>query len=138
MNRAIALLLLCGVLVSICAHADGAKVTHPEWAIILTITDLAAGMQLEPDSELRFDNAIECKSIVAKVGRMPASDRFAAVLTCRKVRLNEAQLLPGRPVTIRCSSRECPGTVFPRAAVCLRARGPWDARQRGRARFRPD
>jgi hypothetical protein len=100
MNRAIALLLLCGVLVSICAHADGAKVTHPEWAIILTITDLATGTQLEqlePDSELRFDNAIECKSIVAKVGRMPASDHFAAVLTCRKVRLNETQLLPGRP-----------------------------------------
>jgi hypothetical protein len=100
MNRAMAFLLLCGVLVSMGAHADDAKVTHQDWAIILTITDLATGAQLEQlelDSELRFDDPIECKSIVAKVGRMPASDHFAAVLTCRKVRLNEAQLLPGRP-----------------------------------------
>jgi hypothetical protein len=92
MNKAIALLLLCGVLVSTCAHADGTKITHPDWAIILTITDLATGAQLEQlelDSELRFDDPIECKSIVAKVGRVPASDHFVAVLKCRKVRLLE-------------------------------------------------
>jgi hypothetical protein len=108
MNRAIALLLSCGVLVSMCAHADGAKVTHPDWAIILTITDLATGAQLEQlelDSELRFDDPIECKSIVAKVGRVAASDHFAAVLTCQEVRLVERDQhgghamdqLPGRP-----------------------------------------
>jgi hypothetical protein len=92
MNRAIALLLLCGVLSSMCAHADGTKVTHPDWAIILTITDLATGApleQLELDSELRFDDPSECKSIVAKVGHVPASDHFAAVLTCQKVWLLE-------------------------------------------------
>jgi hypothetical protein len=101
MNRAIALLLLCGVLVGMCAHADGAKVTHPDWAIILTITDLATGAQLEQlelESELRFDDPVECKSIVAKVGRMPASDHFAAVLTCRKVRLLERDQHGGHPM----------------------------------------
>jgi hypothetical protein len=88
MNRAIALLLLCGVLVSVCAHAGTTKVTYPRWVIILTVTDRTTGAQLEQlevDSELRFDDPIECKSIVAKVGRIPTSDHFAAVLKRRKV-----------------------------------------------------
>jgi hypothetical protein len=89
MNRAMASLLLFWVLGSMCAHAEDAKVMHRDWAIMLTITDLATGARLERlelDSELRFDGPNECKSIVAKVGRMPASDHFAAILTCRKVR----------------------------------------------------
>jgi hypothetical protein len=101
MNRAIALLLLCGVLVGMCAHADGAKVTHPDWGIILTVTDLATGAQLEQlelDSGLRFDDPVECKSVVAKVGRVPASDHYAAVLRCRKVRLMERDQRSGHPM----------------------------------------
>jgi len=90
MDKAIASLLLCGMLVSVGAHADGTRIMHPDWAIILTVTDLATGTQLEQielDSELRFEDPIECKSIVAKVARVPASDHFAAALKCRKVRI---------------------------------------------------
>ena len=88
MKTAIALVLLCGVLVSVCAHAGTAKVTHPRWVIILTVTDRATGAQieqLEVDSGLRFHDPVECKSVVAKVGRMPTSDHFSAALTCRMV-----------------------------------------------------
>jgi hypothetical protein len=80
--------LLCLLFFSMCAQAADAEATHSYWAIILTITDLATGAQLEQrelDSDLRFDGPIECKSIVAKVGHIPRSDHFAAALTCRKI-----------------------------------------------------
>jgi hypothetical protein len=87
------LVLLCGSLVSTCAHADDAKVTQPHWAIFLTITDLTTGAQLvqdELDSRLEFDDPNKCKSIVARVGPIPTSGDFAAALTCRKVERTEA------------------------------------------------
>jgi hypothetical protein len=63
MDKAIASLLLCGMLASVGAHADGTRIMYPDWVIILTVTDLATGTQLEQielDSELRFEDPIEC------------------------------------------------------------------------------
>jgi hypothetical protein len=78
-----------------CAHAQDAKVTHPRWAIILTVTDSTTGKQIEQKQlapDLEFADANECKSVVAKVGPLPSSENFAAVLTCRKVGREEASL----------------------------------------------
>jgi hypothetical protein len=92
-----ALVLMCGVLLSMCAHAHAhdANVTRPHWVIILTITDSTTGKQVEQkklDPDLEFDDMNECKSIVAKVGAVPATDNYAAALTCRKVGRPEASL----------------------------------------------
>jgi hypothetical protein len=96
MKWVIPLVLLWGLLVNMCAHADDAKVTQPHWIIILTITDLITGAQLvqdELDSRLEFDDPIKCKSMVARIGPIPTSGDFAAALTCRKVERKEAVVL---------------------------------------------
>jgi hypothetical protein len=88
--------LLCLLFVSMCARAADAKVTHPHWIIILTITDLTTGVQLEQlklDSRLRFDDPIECRSIVAEMGHIPTGDHFDAALTCRKVAANGSEYI---------------------------------------------
>jgi hypothetical protein len=93
MKWAMPLLLLCGLMVNIRAHADDAKVTQPHWIIILTITDLTTGAQLvqdELDSQLKFDDPIKCKSMVALIGPIPTSGDFGAALACRKVEQKEA------------------------------------------------
>jgi hypothetical protein len=95
MKIAIALVLLWGVLVTQCAHADNAQITRPRWVIVVTITDLSTGKQLEQrelGSELEFDDPKECKSIVAEVGPIPPGDHMAVALTCRKVATKEAAL----------------------------------------------
>jgi hypothetical protein len=95
MKRAIALILLFGVLCTIWARADDAQIAHSRWIIILTVTDLATGTQLEQrelDADLRFDDQGQCEAIVAKVGPLHRSDNFAAVLTCRKIERNEVVL----------------------------------------------
>jgi len=86
--QAIALVLLFGVLLSMCAHAAEAQVTGPRWFIVLTITERTTGAQVEErelDGNVTFDDLGECQSFVARVGPIPSSDNFAAVLTCHKV-----------------------------------------------------
>jgi len=64
MKWTIPLVLLCGLLVSMCAHADDVKGTHPRWVIVLTITDPTTGELLEQgelDPELEYDDPIKCK-----------------------------------------------------------------------------
>ena len=91
--RAIALVLLSGVLVSMYTHADEAQVTRPRWVIVLTLTDRITGTQVE-QSELQVDLTFEdlghCQSFVARVGPIPSTDNFAAVMTCREVERKEA------------------------------------------------
>jgi len=81
------LVVVCVLWVSMCAHAEEASAMHRRWSIILKVTDLTTGAtveQRELDSDLRFDDRMECKSIVAKVGHIPASDHFIGALMCRK------------------------------------------------------
>ena len=95
MKRSIALILLFGVLHSMWARAADAQVARARWIIILTVTDLATGAQLEQrelDADLRFDGLDQCEAIVAKVGPVHRSDNFAAVLTCRKIEQHEVVL----------------------------------------------
>jgi hypothetical protein len=95
MKMAIALVLVCGMLMSMCAHARDASVRRPHWVIILTITDSTTGKRVEQkelDPNMEFDDANECKSMVARVGAIPGSGSFAAALTCRKVGRPEASL----------------------------------------------
>ena len=96
MKWTIPLVLLCGLLVSMCAHADDAKGTHPRWVIVLTVTDLTTGARFEQgelNPELEFDDPIKCKSIVARVGPIPTRANFTLALTCRKVDRKDAVLL---------------------------------------------
>ena len=96
MKWTIPLVLLCGLLVSMCAQADDAKGTHPRWIIVLTVTDPTTGALLEQrelDPELEYDDPIKCKSIVARVGPIPTRGNFALALTCRKVDRKDAVLL---------------------------------------------
>ena len=95
MSRAIALMLLFCLALTMYAHADPAQIARPHWIIILTITNRNTGArieQLELDANSEFDTLRHCKSIVAIVGTIPASDHFRAVLTCRKVERNEGTL----------------------------------------------
>jgi len=85
--KGLVLLVVCVLWVSMCAHAEEASAMYRRWSIILKVTDLTTGTtveQRELDSDLRFDDRMECKSIVAKVGHIPASDHFIAALMCRK------------------------------------------------------
>jgi hypothetical protein len=93
MKWAIPLVLLCGLMVNMRAHADDAKVTQPHWVIILTITDLTTGAQLvqhELDSQLEFDDPNRCKSMLALIGPIPTSGDLGAALACREVERKEA------------------------------------------------
>jgi hypothetical protein len=88
MKAAIALVLLWGLVVSLCAHADSARITRPVWVIVLTITDKTTGKRVkehEIGSELRFDDRAQCESIVAKAGPLPDSHFFVTVMTCREL-----------------------------------------------------
>ncbi len=87
-RAAISLVLLCGLLVNVCAYSDNAKVTQSRWIIILTIIDRITGTQLartELDPQLEFDDPTQCESILARVGPIPSGENFSAVLTCRKI-----------------------------------------------------
>jgi hypothetical protein len=82
------LVLLCGLLVNVCAYSDNAKVTQSRWIIILTIIDRTTGTQLAPielDPRLEFDDPTQCESILARVGPIPSGESLSAVLTCRKI-----------------------------------------------------
>jgi hypothetical protein len=89
MKMAISLALLSwGLVVSLWAHADSAPVTHPVWVIVMTITNVTTGEQIEEqelDPELEFDDLAQCESIVAKAGPIPESHELATVLACREV-----------------------------------------------------
>ena len=79
--------LLSGLLVGQ-TQAREARIERPHWVIILTLTDRMTGAQFEQrelDPDLQFDDRAQCQSIVAEVGAIPATDHFAAVLTCKKV-----------------------------------------------------
>ena len=96
MKWTIPLVLLYGLLVSMCAHADDAKGTHPRWVIVLTVTDLTTGALLEQrelNPGLEYNDPIKCKSIAATVGPIPTRGNFALALTCRKVDRKDAVLL---------------------------------------------
>ena len=87
-RAAISLVLLCGLLVNVCAYSDNAKVTQSRWIIILTIIDRITGTQLartELDPQLEFDDPTQCESILARVGPIPSGESFSAVLTCWKI-----------------------------------------------------
>jgi hypothetical protein len=87
-RAAISLVLLCGLLVNVCAYSDNAKVTQSRWIIILTIIDRTTGTQLAPielDPRLEFDDPTQCESILARVGPIPSGESLSAVLTCRKI-----------------------------------------------------
>jgi hypothetical protein len=61
---------------------------RPHWVIILTVTDLTTGAHFEKrelDASLQFDDPVQCRSIVAKVGLIPATEHYAGALRCRKV-----------------------------------------------------
>jgi hypothetical protein len=84
----VAMALLLGLLVGRLTEAREASIEGPRWVIILTLTDRTTGAQFEQrelDPNLQFDDRAQCQSMVAKVGAIPATDHFAAVLTCRKV-----------------------------------------------------
>ena len=90
-KRAIALILLFSVLPGMSAYADEAQRTR--WIIVLTITERTTGAQVEQgelDVNVRFDDLDHCRSFLAKVGPIPSSGNFAAVLACRKVETREA------------------------------------------------
>ena len=92
MPRAIAFLLLFGVVLNVYSQAAQAQIARPHWIIILTITDRSTGARIERrelDANSEFDDSRDCKSLVANVGPIPASDHFRAVLTCRKAERNE-------------------------------------------------
>ena len=83
-----AVALLPGLLVGQHTQAREARIERPHWVIILTLTDRFTGAQFEQqelDPNLQFDDRVQCQSIVAEVGAIPATDHFSAVLTCRKV-----------------------------------------------------
>jgi hypothetical protein len=95
MKPAIALIVLFGVLHGMWARADDAQVARSRWIIIMTITDLTTGAQLEQrelDAELRFDDRDQCEQVVAEVGPVQRTENFSAVLTCRKSERNEVVL----------------------------------------------
>jgi hypothetical protein len=91
MKMATTLVLLCGLLFGQHTHATEAKTQRPQWVIILTVTDVSTGSLVEKrelDADLQFDDLAQCRSIVARVGAIPPSDHFTAVLTCRKAASN--------------------------------------------------
>jgi hypothetical protein len=49
---AIALVLLWGLLVSQCGHAEEAKSPGPQWVIVVTIIDLTTGERLKERTPL--------------------------------------------------------------------------------------
>jgi hypothetical protein len=88
MKMATTLVLLCGLLFGRHTYATEANTQRPHWVIILTVTDATTGAQVEKrelDANLQFDDPAQCRSLVAKVGAVPASDHFTAILTCWKV-----------------------------------------------------
>ena len=88
MKMATTLVLLCALLFGRHTYATEANTERPHWVIILTVTDVSTGAQVEKrelDADLRFDDPAHCRSIVAKVGAIPPTEHFTAVLTCRKV-----------------------------------------------------
>jgi hypothetical protein len=82
------ILLLWGLLVSQCVHAEEPNPERPHWIIIATIIDRNTGERVQQGKlggrELEFNDPVQCKSIIEKVQPIK-SDRVAAVLTCRKV-----------------------------------------------------
>ena len=88
MKVAITLVLLWGLVVSLCAHAESTKITRPVWVIVLTITDKTTGERLEErqlDSELIFEDRAQCELILTKAGPVHDSHFFATVMTCREL-----------------------------------------------------
>ena len=70
--------LVWGLIVSLCAHADSAKITRPFWAIFVTVTDKTTGERMRKDEivpDLRFDDRAQCESIVAKAGYLSPDHR---------------------------------------------------------------
>ena len=91
MKMATTLVLLCGLLFGRPTYATEANTQRPQWVIILTVTDVNTGAQLEKrelDPNLQFDDLAQCRSIVARAGAIPPSGHFTAVLTCRKAASN--------------------------------------------------
>jgi hypothetical protein len=88
MKMATTFVLLCGLLFGRHTYATEANTQRPRWVIILTVSDRTTGARIEKrelDADLQFDNPAQCRSLVSKVGAVPPSDHFTAVLTCRKV-----------------------------------------------------
>jgi hypothetical protein len=88
MRSAVALALLCGLLVGQATHAEQVKIQRPYWVIMATIIDLRTGQALDQGKlegrQLEFDDPVKCQAIVDKI-RPIATDRITAVLTCSRV-----------------------------------------------------
>ena len=88
MKTAIVFVLLFGLLIGQCAHAEGPRVQRSHWVIIATIIDRTTGQQIKQGrlegSDLEFEDKTSCQSILDKVAPIP-SDFFKVVLTCHKV-----------------------------------------------------
>jgi hypothetical protein len=87
-RMAMAVALLCGLLVGERAQATEARIERPHWVIIATIIDLRTGQPLDQGRlegrDLEFDDAVKCQSVVDNI-RPIATDRVTSVLTCSRV-----------------------------------------------------
>ena len=95
LRSAAALAVLCGLLDSQAAHAEGAVIQRPYWVIMTTIIDLRTGQALDQGKlegrELEFDDPVKCQAVVDKI-RPIATDRVTAVLKCSRVGPAEVSL----------------------------------------------
>ena len=88
MKLAMAIALACAW--TCCQNAQGnqVQIARSHWVIIATLIDRTTGERLQqrrlPGSELEFDDAASCKSVVDKVSPVH-DDHITVVLTCRKV-----------------------------------------------------
>lgn len=80
--------LLLIVMVSMFAYNAAAQASSPRWVIVLTVNDRLTGelvMQHKLKVGLAFDDLQQCQLFVRKVGPVPPTEYFVAVLTCREI-----------------------------------------------------
>jgi hypothetical protein len=80
-------MVLLRLLVGQFAHAEQPDAQRPHWIIMLTVVDRDTGKALRQSklggSELEFENAAHCKSILEKIETLEA-DRVTTVLRCQR------------------------------------------------------
>lgn len=81
-------MLLLGLLIGQLAQAEQQPdPQRPHWIIMLTVIDRDTGKALRQSklggSELEFESAAHCKSILEKIETL-AADRVTTVLTCQR------------------------------------------------------
>jgi hypothetical protein len=80
-------MVLLGLLVGQCAHAEQPDPERQHWIIMLTVIDRGTGKPLRQSKlggpELEFESAANCKSILQKIKSLD-TEGVTTVLTCRK------------------------------------------------------